>query len=309
MQVPGVGVPADQRPGRRSPAGGWCCWSGTPARPAAGSARAGSGWCRTPSTWSAPCAGTPGPLVLYSCTSSRSVCSPPTRPGRPPRAPARPAASSDASAIVNRMFSLPVTRLNSLTSSSVTLPLGAGADPVHRGDQQLHQRVGDLALPAVQQRRQQRQRQRLGGWSRRCDWATRPPPGPASRPAPSARRRRTARPAGRPRGPPRSLAISVSIVSRLTLPGSDLINANTVGPSPSSPSSPSSVGVTRVRRRARTDFGQPGSHLREQQLLTPVQRRPDDPVETSARRRLDALFPAPRQQLLAHPVPRPARPG
>ncbi|WP_226358896.1 hypothetical protein [Pseudonocardia sp. ICBG601] len=36
--------------------------------------------------------------------------------------------------------------------------LGAGVDPVHGGDQQLDQRVGDLPFPAVQQRRQQGQR-------------------------------------------------------------------------------------------------------------------------------------------------------
>ncbi|WP_331764226.1 hypothetical protein OH786_38600 (plasmid) [Streptomyces atratus] len=33
-------------------------------------------------------------------------------------------------------------------------------DPVHRGDQQLHQRVGDLPLPLMQQRGQQRHPQR-----------------------------------------------------------------------------------------------------------------------------------------------------
>jgi hypothetical protein len=40
-------------------------------------------------------------------------------------------------------------------------PLGAGAEPVHGGDQQVRQGVGDLPLPLVYQRGQQGQRQRL----------------------------------------------------------------------------------------------------------------------------------------------------
>ncbi|HEX8347448.1 MAG TPA: hypothetical protein VF657_22335 [Actinoplanes sp.] len=42
------------------------------------------------------------------------------------------------------------------------LPVRAGANPMHRGDQQLHQGVDDLPEPGVQQRRKQGQRQRLG---------------------------------------------------------------------------------------------------------------------------------------------------
>jgi len=40
------------------------------------------------------------------------------------------------------------------------LLLCPGGDPVHGGDQQVHQRVGDLPFPLVQQRCQQRQPQR-----------------------------------------------------------------------------------------------------------------------------------------------------
>jgi hypothetical protein len=47
----------------------------------------------------------------------------------------------------------PLERVHQLASHPA---LGAGPDPVHRGQQQGHQRIGDLAAATVQQRRQQR---------------------------------------------------------------------------------------------------------------------------------------------------------
>lgn len=61
-----------------------------------------------------------GPLVLYSCISSRSVCSPPRTAGYTTSRTASAGRASEASAMANRMFSLPVTRRNALISSSVT---------------------------------------------------------------------------------------------------------------------------------------------------------------------------------------------
>jgi hypothetical protein len=61
-----------------------------------------------------------GPLVLYSWTRSRRVASPPRTAGNTTSRAGPSGAANAASATANRMFSLPVTRLNALTSSSVT---------------------------------------------------------------------------------------------------------------------------------------------------------------------------------------------
>ena len=102
-----------------------------------------------------------GPLVLYSWTSSRSVCSPPVTAGNTTARTGSSGAPTHASAMANRMFSLPVTRLNAFTSSCTTL-VRPGTDAVHRGDQQLDQGVGDLPFPGMQQRREQGQFHRIG---------------------------------------------------------------------------------------------------------------------------------------------------
>jgi len=61
-----------------------------------------------------------GPFVLYSCTSSFSVCSPPRTAGKTTSRTSPSGSASDASAMANRMFSLPDTRLKALISSLVT---------------------------------------------------------------------------------------------------------------------------------------------------------------------------------------------
>ncbi|WP_326637263.1 hypothetical protein OIE67_05475 [Nonomuraea fuscirosea] len=69
---------------------------------------------------------------------------------------------------------LSVHRLNALISSLVTLAVGPRLDPMHGGDQQFHQRVGDLPLSLLDQRRQQEHRQlarmcaHVGGRLHRC---------------------------------------------------------------------------------------------------------------------------------------------
>src|SRR5664279_4755654 len=57
-----------------------------------------------------------GPFVRYSCTSSRSVASPPAIAGYTTRRTFSSGAASEASAIENRMFSLSVTFLKALIS-------------------------------------------------------------------------------------------------------------------------------------------------------------------------------------------------
>ncbi len=61
-----------------------------------------------------------GPLVLNSPTNSRNVCSPPRTAGNTTSRTLPSGAASAASATWNKMFSLPPTRLNALMSSSVT---------------------------------------------------------------------------------------------------------------------------------------------------------------------------------------------
>src|SRR5664280_250631 len=61
-----------------------------------------------------------GPFVRYSCTSSRSVASPPAIAGYTTRRTFSSGAASEASAIENRMFPLSVTFLKALISSAVT---------------------------------------------------------------------------------------------------------------------------------------------------------------------------------------------
>ena len=190
------------------------------------------------------------------------------------------------------MFSLPVTFLNALISSLGDLLLRPRADPVHRGDQQLHQRVGDLPLPLVQQRGQQRhpQRQRVRAqMGRRLHRGPRPPAGHDLRRDVGEQTRwqpiaRTAR----------SLSISVSIVSRLTLPGASLIFAKTGGASsPSVPPSGSGVVLVGAGDQSHDPLdalhGQPGGDQGRQRLLGRPQRGPHDPVAPARRGRLDAL--------------------
>ena len=62
-----------------------------------------------------------GPLVRYSCTSSLSVCSPPVTAGKTTSRIRPSGSATETSAMWNRMFSLPVTRLKALISSLVTL--------------------------------------------------------------------------------------------------------------------------------------------------------------------------------------------
>jgi hypothetical protein len=95
------------------------------------------------------------------------------------------------------------------------------------------------------------------------------------------------------------LAISVSIVFRLTLPGSERIEARIAVPSSNSPSS-SAARSTSASSFARTGSGSRETTRCEQHVLTPAQRRTHDPVDPSGGGRLDLLDPAPGQQTLAH---------
>ncbi len=95
-----------------------------------------------------------GPFVLNSSTSSRNVCSPPVAAGNTTSRTASSGAASEASAMENRRFSLPVTFLNALISSLVTLR-SARAPIRCTVAIQLNQRVGDLPFSLMHQRCQQ----------------------------------------------------------------------------------------------------------------------------------------------------------
>ena len=138
--------------------------------------------------------------------------------------------------------------------------------------------------------------------------ATPPPLGRARRSRSSARHRRTHRRAAPTARTASSFAISVSIVFKLTLPASDRIDANTVGPSSPRPHRRHRRRSARASDRPNL-LRQPRRDPREQHLLAAAQRRPDDPVDPAARGRLDALAAAAGQQLLTDPLTTPLGPG
>jgi hypothetical protein len=176
--------------------------------------------------------------------------------------------------------------------------VGPGVDAVDRGDEQLHQRVGDLPLPADQQRRQQRQpkRGRVGAQvRRRLDRRPGPPCGHhlGGHVGEQARRQ-----ADRPdRDEPLDLAehrvqadiprVSLDEPQRQGVPLSVLA---AVFPGP--------VGRDQRQRPGRGVRRHSGGDPRAQRLLGLAQRRGHDPLGPPRRRRLDALHPATRRQLL-----------
>ena len=96
-----------------------------------------------------------------------------------------------------------------------------------------------------------------------------------------------------------SLAISVSMDSRLTLPGTDLISDSACG----SPSSASSLPTAAASSASRAGVrAEPRCHPQRERLLGLVQGRADDPVAAARGRRLDPLGAAPGQQFPADPV-------
>ena len=195
---------------------------------------------------------------------------------------------------------MPVTRLNSLTSSLVTrfsarAPIRCTVEisSSTRVSVISRHRQCSSAASSVSFTR--------SGCSRRWT-ATRPRPGRASRSRPSARRRRTDRPGSADRADRlAACAISVSIVSRLTLPASDRIDASTDGPSSSR--RPSPAGDQGEQLETASHRSAPGRDPREQQRP----RRGCNADRTirsiaAARRRLDPLAAAAGHQLLTHPI-------
>ena len=173
-----------------------------------------------------------GPLVLYSCTSSRSVCSPPRTAGYTTSRTASAGRASEASAMANRMFSLPVTRRNALTSSPVTfrsarapirctvaiststrLSVTSRSRPASSAASKVTADCGEFG-------------------SRRRKWEGDSTAARARHPDITFGATSANKPGGRPTARIAvSLRISVSIDSRLTFPGTDLISASRHGPS------------------------------------------------------------------------------
>ena len=182
-------------------------------------------------------------------------------------------------------------------------PFGAGVDLVHRGDEQIHQGVGDLPAPAVQQRRQQRQldllRMVLPQVTRELHGRTVPPAGHhLRRDAGEHPRRQADRPDRGQLGDllaHRSQAHVARIVPDLREQRPAVLTGLVLG---IVIAAPGDQGV-HPRAHLRRD---PAGHLRHQRLLRLPQPRADDSVRPARRGLLDALLPAPFQQLLTHPL-------
>jgi hypothetical protein len=95
------------------------------------------------------------------------------------------------------------------------------------------------------------------------------------------------------------LAISVSMDSRLTLPGTDLISDSACGSPLSDSALPAAAASSASRAGVRAE---PRCHPQRERLLGLVQGRADDPVAAARGRRLDPLGAAPGQQFPADPV-------
>jgi hypothetical protein len=177
----------------------------------------------------------------------------------------------------------------------------AGANAVHGGDQQLDQGVGDLPQPVVQQRRQQRQHQRLGvvpqvrrGLHRRPDLPRRDHARGDVGEQPGRQVDRADRAQLADLGEHRIQAD----VARHRLADREGLDQRQYRL------------LTRVvvRNLSRGQRPQPHNNLGGnppgdphcQCLLRGPQRRPDDPIDPAPGRRLDPLGAAPREQLVAH---------
>jgi hypothetical protein len=191
--------------------------------------------------------------------------------------------------------------------------LGSGVDPVHRGDQQLDQAVGDLPLPAVQVGRHQRPAAVVGvviAQVTRCLYRhPGPPPGHDLRRHVGEQARRESH------GPypvelaPLGLARVQADVARVRpdcrphfrpccLPGRARVACGLGG---------LVAGVVARSCDHRPHPGrdlivQAAADLGGQRLLRLAQRRPDHPADPDPGRLLDLLLSHPRQQRLADPL-------
>jgi hypothetical protein len=189
---------------------------------------------------------------LYSCTSSRRVCSPPVTAGNTTCRTASSGASSAASAMANKMFSLPVTFLKALTSSWVTR---RSARALIRCTVEIRRstRVSVISRSRQCNSAASSTNRSSVGCLRRCDGAS--TAARARQPASTFGATSANMPAGSPVArTARSLRISVSIDSRLTLPGVDFTNANSDSAVSSTPAASSydvsaSTSTTASNRR------------------------------------------------------------
>jgi len=192
-----------------------------------------------------------GPLVLYSWTSSRNVCSPPVTAGNTTARTGSSGAPTHASAMANRMFSLPVTRLNAFTNSCTTR-LSARAPMRCTVEISSSTRASVISRCRECSSAASRVSFTVSGCSRRCEGDS--TAARARQPATTFGATPANRPAGRPTArTARSLRVSVSIESRLTLPGTDLISPKTESATRSSSSIPSTA--TRACSRSTTSAG------------------------------------------------------
>jgi hypothetical protein len=188
-----------------------------------------------------------GPLLRNSATTSRNVCSPPDTAGNTTSRTRDSGAVSDASAIRNSRFSLPVTFLNSAISSLVTLRWARASMRCtvaisNSTSASVISRSRNLSSAASMVSRN------AGVCRTRCDGAStiararHPATTFGATSANAAEGTPTARTA-------RSLSISVSIEPRLTDPGTDLIVASSDGPSSAPAASSSNRSATCAGRR------------------------------------------------------------
>jgi hypothetical protein len=177
--------------------------------------------------------------------------------------------------------------------------LRAGVDPVHRGDQQVHERVSDLPLPAVQQGGQQRE---LDGVLVLTQVAGSLHGG--SRPPRSEHLRGDI--GEQPRGQPDMTEqgqLGGLFLTRLQahIAGIRLDEGERL------PAIPVPAGVIAGLRDQRQHPGRgrgrdAGGDPQRQGRVRLVQRRADDPADPVRGRRLDQLIAAVPEELLAHPL-------
>ena len=197
--------------------------------------------------------------------------------------------------------------------------LGAGVDPVHCGDQQLGQAVGDLPLPAVQVGGQQRPadlaRMVIAQMARRLHRGPRPPPGH------DLRRDAGEQPGWEPDGAdpvelaPLALARVQADVAgigpdrRPDLRARHLPRVAPVGRAPPAVRAFAgrnawviACGCDHRPHPGRDLVVQAAADLRGQRLLRLPQRRPDHPAEPDPAGLLDLVLAQLRQQCLADPL-------
>src|SRR5664280_828246 len=254
-----------------------------------------------------------GPFVRYSCTSSRSVASPPAIAGYTTRRTFSSGAASEASAIENRMFSLSVTFLKALISSAVTF---FSARALIRCTVAIN---SSTSVSAISRERLGRVRNALAG-------ATGTPPQPV--------RRCGAEGAGRLAGPRcwRRCCTSGSHLSRhadrphreqLIDLGEHALQAHvarigldqrqhrgtSTDPGPALVVLAVAAGDDQRYQPSRHLWRQPAGHPREQRLLALVQRRGQEPLDPGPARRLRSALPSSGPTALRGPDPGAARPA